>query len=192
MAARVDQHGAAFLGVRIDGDAGLHVGVGRIAVGRARAAEADVLMEAEVGGGARRLPVHLVDDLLEIDADQRPDDCQHARIAAHLVEHGIEIRRPLHVADDVPDRRIGGDPPEDVAVAEASRMGESLGPDAIERIGHHRHLVRPEDAADDGIAALPIGADVLGFVDPGDPGLRARLLVDGAGHRHLSRRLTRH
>ena len=161
MAAGNDAHGAVGDAVRIDGDAGLHVGGGGLAIGGARAAEADVLVPAELGGGARRLPVHLVDDLLQGGADQRRHDLQHAAIEPDAVERRIHIGRPLHQADDAAMGRVLGDAIEQVAVAIALRVLAPLGMEPVEGAGHLRDLGRRERAAHDGIAVAPVLRHVL-------------------------------
>src|SRR6185312_11537853 len=70
--AGIYPHAAIGRAVPIDGEAGLHIGGGEVAERRARPAEAHILVEGELGAGsAGRLPVELVDDLLDVAADER-------------------------------------------------------------------------------------------------------------------------
>ena len=69
--ARDEAHSARLGRVRVDRKAGLYVRAGEIAIGGRRPAEAAVLVPGEVAERSRRLPVHLVDDLLEVATDQR-------------------------------------------------------------------------------------------------------------------------
>ena len=56
------------------------------------AAKVDVLMEAELRhGGARGLPVELIDDLSDVVSEQRLDDFEHPRVAPVPVENRVEI-----------------------------------------------------------------------------------------------------
>ena len=59
--------------------------------------------------GPRRLPVQLIDDLLEVAAEQRLEDGQNAPILAKSVQHRIEVGGPLHVAEDAPEMLVFGD-----------------------------------------------------------------------------------
>src|SRR3546814_1542059 len=79
MAAGIEGHRPILGAMRIDGDTGLNVGSRRIAVGVARAAEADVLMVSELRPcRARRLPMVLVADLLEVATEERRKDVKPA------------------------------------------------------------------------------------------------------------------
>src|SRR5262249_28198693 len=81
MRARIKLPSAGFGIMSIDGDASLEIGVGKVAIGLAWAAEADILVEGELGrGGARRLPMHLIDDLLDVAPEQRLEESEDARI----------------------------------------------------------------------------------------------------------------
>ena len=66
--------------------------------------------------------MHLVDDLLNIDADNRLDDVEHSGIGAKLAEHGVEVGRPLHETHDSSQGVVRVDPEEDVLVAVAARV----------------------------------------------------------------------
>ena len=95
MAARNEAHPAGVRIVRIDREPGLDVGAAEVAIRLGRAAEARILVPREIAAAVRQLPVELVDDLLEVAADQRLQDRGKARVGARLVEHVLVIGRPL-------------------------------------------------------------------------------------------------
>ncbi len=162
MAARAEHHRAVVGPVRVDRDRGLDIGGRRVAVGGARPAEPDVLVEAEaVLGRARRLPVHLVDDLLHVAADQRPDDLEDPGVGPVAVEHRVGVGRPLHHAQRLAEIGVLGQAEQQVAVAEAAPQAEARGADRVEGGGDLGYLGRAEDPADDGEAVAPVVLQVV-------------------------------
>jgi hypothetical protein len=79
--------------------------------------------------GARRLPVHLVDDLLEIVPEQRCEDPEDAAVGAISGQGRLEIGGPLHQAHDPAELRIPAEPEQDVLMAEARVMLQAFGVD---------------------------------------------------------------
>jgi hypothetical protein len=96
--------------------------------------------------------VQLIDDLLEIVAEQRLEDRQNAQILAEPVQHRIEVGGPLHVAEDAPQTLVIGDTEKHIAVPEAFRMNQSVPPYAIECRHELGKIRRPEHAPYDGVA----------------------------------------
>jgi hypothetical protein len=187
VAARHDRHGAALLVVAIDGDAGLDVGGRRLPVGFARPAKADVLVVAPLDRArTRRLPVHLVDDLLEILAQERRHDRQHAGIGAVAPEHRIDVGRPLHHAHDPAEIGVVAQPEQHVLVAKAGTVAQRPVVQPIEGLGQLRDLVPVEHAPDDRVAVLVVVREMIALHawHPccRDPSLPSRaLLKDCAG-----------
>ncbi|KAI1692905.1 diguanylate cyclase, GGDEF domain-containing protein [Ditylenchus destructor] len=161
VAARDEAHRAAFRRVRIDREPRLDIGRAEVAIDAVRLAEARILMPGEVAERAWRLPVQLVDDLLEIGADQRREDGVVARIEPDGVERGIVIGGPLDHADERRAVGIGGDIVEEVAVPEAAAVRHPLFVDLIDRGADRRDFSGREHATDDGIALVQIRGDMI-------------------------------
>ena len=69
--------------------------------------------------------MHLVDDLLEVAAEQWRQDFEQAPVGPIAGEDPVEIGRPLHHAHDPPDPGVVGDAEEHVLMAEAPRVGQA-------------------------------------------------------------------
>ena len=114
--------------MRIDREAGLDVGGGEVAIAFGRLAEARILVPGEIAGRARRLPVDLVDDLLDVAPDQRLEQSREARIEPHRVERRPVIGRPLHHLHQRAALALR-DLVEEIAVAEAAAVRHAFGMD---------------------------------------------------------------
>ena len=159
VAAGNEGHAAGLRPVRIDREPGLDIGGGEVAIAFGRPAEARILVPGEVTRGARRLPVDLVDDLLDVPPDQRLQQGREARIEPHRVEGGAVIGRPLHHLDPRPGLALC-DLVEEVAVPEAAAVRHALGVDGVDLGADRRHLSGREEGADDGITVPVPGLGV--------------------------------
>ena len=101
----------------------------------------------------------LVDNLLEVAADQRLEQVDEPRVEADGVEHRLVIRRPLHHPDDAFAPRPR-DIVEEVAVAEASAVRDALGVKLVGRGRDLADLIGTEKAANDGITVAPIMREI--------------------------------
>src|SRR6185437_8878420 len=97
-------------------------------------------------------PMQLVDDLLDVAADERLEDREIARVAAHALQRGIDISRPLHEPHDAAELRVRAEPVEQIPVAEALGMRHAGRPMAIEPRRDLGDLGSGKDAAQHGIA----------------------------------------
>jgi hypothetical protein len=157
-----DAHAAAGGIVRIDREAGLDVGGAEVAIGRFGQAEARILMPGEVPPAAGRLPVELVDDLLQVAPEQRlqharqaavePDGIEHRLVPGHPLDHP-HLRRPVILRRDIVEQ---------IAVAEAAAMGDALFMDLIDGRADRRNFGRREQVTDDGVTVAGIIGDISG------------------------------
>ena len=157
MTARHERHAAGFGIVRIDRKAGLDIRGVEVAIAIGRLAKARILMPGEIAHRARRLPVDLVDDLLDVAADQRLQQSREARIEPDRVEHGPVVGRPLHHLHPRAALALR-DLVEEIAVAEAAAVRDAFGMDGVDVGADRLDLAGREEAPDDGISvALPGG-----------------------------------
>ena len=143
--------------MRIDREPGLDVGGAEVAVAVGGHSEARILVPGEVAYGPRRLPVDLVDDLLDVAPDQRLEQGGEAGIEAHRVERGAVVGGPLH---HLHQRSAGPlrDFVEEIAVAEAAAVRDPLGMDGVDLRADRGDLPGAEETADDRVAvAMPGG-----------------------------------
>src|SRR3546814_3937771 len=75
-------------------------------------------MPGECAEWARRCPVVLVDDLLEVPPDQRLQQPRDAPVEPHRIEQRLVIGRPLHHPGEPVALAVGRDVVEEVAVPE--------------------------------------------------------------------------
>jgi hypothetical protein len=110
---------------------------------------------------ARSLPVHLIDDLLEIGAEQGRQDRQHARIVAIAGEDRVDVGGPLHHAHDPTEIRIVAQAEQHVLVAKAGTVAEALG---VQPIKSHRKLpdlLPIEHALNDRVTVLAVVLEMV-------------------------------
>src|SRR5260221_8362057 len=100
MAARNEAHAPGLGPMGIDGKAGLDIRGGEVPVSGRRTPRAAVLVPGEVAERAGRLPVDLVDDLLEVAADQRLEQLGEAGVEPDAIEYRLVVGRPLHHPDE--------------------------------------------------------------------------------------------
>src|SRR3546814_11873136 len=74
-----------------------------------RSAETAILVPGEIGLAALRFPMHLVDDLLQIAADQRLKHIGDPPVEPHRIQHQLVIGWPLHQPHDRRAVRAFGD-----------------------------------------------------------------------------------
>ena len=103
VAAGHDFHGAVPGPLPVDGEPGLDVASRQIPKTMARLSRATILMQPPGLAGARRFPVHLIDDLFEVIPDERLENRQHSRIRADLGQEWIDPALPLAAADVATD-----------------------------------------------------------------------------------------
>ena len=72
--------------MRIDREAGLDVCCRQVSIGEGRSSGSAVLVPGEIAEGAGSLPVNLVDDLLDVAANQRLEQLGKARIEPDLIQ----------------------------------------------------------------------------------------------------------
>ena len=118
-------------------------------------------MPGEIAERARRLPVALIDDLLEVAADQRIEQLREARVETYRVEHRLMIRRPL----DHPHQRLAAvmltrDIVEQVAVAETAAVRRALRIELVDGGAELAQLAWREQAAHHRIALAPVMRDI--------------------------------
>ncbi len=123
-------------------------------------------MPREIAERSGRLPVHLIDDLLEITADQRLEQVNEARVQPDTVQHRLMIGRPL----DHPHQRLASVPlardvVEEIAVAEAPSVRRAFGVDLVQRSSDFLDFAAAEKAANDSITVAPIMREI--GIDPG-------------------------
>ena len=118
-------------------------------------------MPGEVADRARRLPVDLVDDLLEVAPDQRLEQRREARIEPHRVEHRLVIGRPLHHPHQRRAVRAVGDLVEQIAVPEAAAVRDAFDVELVGRLPEKAGLRRGKEAADDDITLRPEQPDII-------------------------------
>ena len=126
VAARDDPHRPGFRRVRVDRDPGLDVGPAEVAIGLGRTAEAAVLVPGEVAHRPRRLPVDLVDDLLEVGPDQGTKQLRDPPVEPDRVQFVLVVGRPLHHPYRLAAAVVGGDVVEQIAVPEAAAVAQPL------------------------------------------------------------------
>jgi hypothetical protein len=114
--------------------------------------------------------VDLVDDLLEVAADQRLEQPGETRVTPHRVKYWLVIRGPLNH----PYQRLAAslrprDIVEEIAVAKAAPVRDPFGIKLVQRGGEFGHLVWIEKAANDRIPVAPIlrelGVNLFTLVD---------------------------
>src|SRR5262249_23898230 len=162
MASRHHPHASVPRNVWVDCDTGLDISTWQISERTPWPAEADVLMVAEFSHScARRLPVQLIDDLLQIGADMGRKDFHGSWIDTTAVERDIEIGGPLDQADHATQPCVIGNAEEHILMAVAPRMLQGFGIDPVESGGELRHLFPAEKILDDGVAVFPVMRDVV-------------------------------
>jgi hypothetical protein len=124
-------------------------------------AEASILMPGEVAGRAGRLPVHLIDDLLQIAADERRQKLGEAAVEPDRIQHGLVVGWPLdhrHRGPSVLGRRY---PVEEIAMPEAAAMGDTLCMQRVDRGADRADLIGAEHAAHDREPFASIMSDII-------------------------------
>src|SRR6476646_5744084 len=113
-------------------------------------------MPSEVAERAGRLPVDLVDDLLEVVSDQRFEQFGEPRVEADAIECRLMVGRPLNqphqgLIPDIPRNIVV-----EISVPKAAPMRDAFSVDLFQASGDLADLFRTEKAADDGISVPPI------------------------------------
>ncbi len=133
----------------------------RVSVRLPRPTEVDVLVEAEFHPlSARRLPVKLIDDLFDVRSKQRFDDLEHPSIEPKLIEHRIDIGRPLDKSCYSPEVRIWRCLEEYVLVPKAFWMGDGARIESIEGARYISHFFRPKYALHDRITEFLVVIEI--------------------------------
>ncbi len=106
-------------------------------------------MEDELRRGADRLPVELVDDLLDVAAEQRLEEGENPHIGAIARQHLVLVGRPLHHAQCLAELRVIAHPVVQIAVTEAAAESEAARPMPVEgwQLSRRSRLPRRRRAA---------------------------------------------
>ena len=105
--------------------------------------------------------MELIDDLLEIGADDWGQQGEEALIESEAIERVVEIGRPLDETYGAADARVLREAEKHVLMAIARAVTETLGIDAIERSREFKYVVAPKHAADDGVSLFPVLLKVI-------------------------------